>query len=417
LFAPYRGLDRRVYLLAATRCVNTMGFSIVMPFMAMYLVEQRHAKGATYGLVYLIAGLAASLSQGISGELADRLGRRRVMITALGLRAINMIALGVAVTRGASVNVLGLLIVSNGVLRALFEPAAAAAVTELAPPELRIAAFGLQRIGVNVGWALGPALGGAFAHASYGAMFFFAAPMTLLAGFAAAQVADRPRTACLPEAQSRLTPRALLRTLRDHPRFVSYLGLVLGGSILTNQLFSTLSVFSKTELGFSEGTIGLVYTVNGLLVVLLQIPATAVIDARGPRFALYAGPIMYSVAYAALGFAHSFTQVTAAVAFLTVGEVVFSPALSDMAVYLGDPRRLGRAFGTFGLAQQLGVSIGPLVGGTVFDAYRHDQPVMWGVLSGLMVIVAVGYARFARGFADPHLAETDAQDERATTGA
>jgi hypothetical protein len=38
LTEPYRGLDRGIWAIAATRMVNTMGFSIVMPFMAMWLV-------------------------------------------------------------------------------------------------------------------------------------------------------------------------------------------------------------------------------------------------------------------------------------------------------------------------------------------------------------------------------------------
>lgn len=397
----YRGIDRRIYLLAATRAVNTMGFSIVMPFMAMYLVEQRGAKGATYGLVYMIAGIAASVGQGIAGELADRYGRRRIMVTALLLRAVNMVALGLAVTYGASIHVLGALIVSNGVLRSLFEPAASAAVSDLAPPERRVAAFGLQRIGVNVGWAMGPALGGAFAHHSYGALFFFAAPMTLIAAIAATKIVDLPRAqapAHADDAAIRLTPRAILAAFREHPRFFHYLVLVFAGSIMTTQLFSTLSVYAKVELGMPEGKIGLIYTVNGILVVLLQLPAVALIEHRGPRFALLMGPLLYTIAYFALGFAQGFGEIVAAVALLTIGEVVFSPALSDMAAYLGDPRRLGRAFGLFGLMQQLGVSMGPLVGGSVFDAYRHDQRMMWGILAACMAVVAVGYASFARRY-------------------
>jgi len=66
-----------------------------------------------------------------------------------------MVALGTAVLLDASIFVLGGLVVMNGILRSLFDPAAAAAVSELAPPERRAAAFGLQRIGINLGWALG----------------------------------------------------------------------------------------------------------------------------------------------------------------------------------------------------------------------------------------------------------------------
>src|SRR5687767_6275053 len=97
LTEPYRGLDRRIWAIAATRCVNTMGFSIVMPFMAMWMVKARHVPAARVGIIYMIAGFVAAASQGLAGELSDRFGRRRIMVTALGLRAINMVALGLAV--------------------------------------------------------------------------------------------------------------------------------------------------------------------------------------------------------------------------------------------------------------------------------------------------------------------------------
>lgn len=396
LVAPYRELDRRIWILAAARCINTMGFSIVMPFMAMYLVEQRGAKGATYGAIYLAAGVGAAVSQGLAGEASDRYGRRRVMVTALCLRAANMILLGLAVTRGASLNVIGGLIVSNGVLRAMFEPCASAAVTDLSPAGHRVAAFGLQRIGVNLGWSMGPALGGAFAHHSYGALFFFAAPVTLIAALAALRVRDGARPPPETAAAEPMTIRAVLATLRANRAFVAYLFLVFAAAVMTTQLFSTLSVFAKTELGFSEGRIGLIYTVNGAMVVLLQVPAVALIKRGGARVALVLGPAIYTLAYLALGVTTSFSTVALAVAFLTFGEVIFSPALSDTAAHLGDPRRLGRAFGLFGLMQSAGVSVGPLVGGIVFDHLRDDHFAMWATLAAGMALVGLGYAAFSR---------------------
>lgn len=399
LLEPYRELDRRIWILAAARCVNTMGFSIVMPFMAMYLVERRGATGATYGTIYLFAGLAAAVSQGLSGEAADRVGRHRLMVLALCLRAGNMIALGLAVTRGASIHALGGLVILNGILRAMFEPCASAAVTDLAPPAHRVAAFGLQRIGVNLGWSLGPAIGGAFAHHSYGLMFFFAAPVTIVAAAAAGRVPDVVRPA--GEPRERLTPAALLEAFRAHRAFFVYLGLVFAGSAMTTQIFATLSVFARAELGLPEAQIGLVYAVNGALVVLMQVPAVALIKRRGPRVALVLGPAIYAMAYLSLGVADTFTTVAVSVAFLTFGEVIFSPALSDMAAYLGDPRRIGRAFGLFGLMQSLGISMGPLLGGLIFDHLRHDHLAMWSTIAGGMALVGVGYALFARRWTTP----------------
>jgi len=396
LFATYRVLDRRIFILAAARAVNTMGFSIVMPFMAMYLVEKRGASGATYGFIYFLSGLCAAIGNALAGEVSDRLGRRPVMLTALFLRATNMIGLAFAVLHEQPVVVLGLLIVMNGILRALFDPVASAAVTELCPVANRTAAFGLQRIGVNLGWALGPAIGGTLAATlSYGTLFFAAAGGTVIAALAVARVEDLDRPVVHAPIEN-LSITALRDSWQKNHAFFTYLALVFAGSIMTVQLFSTLSVFSKTELLLSERDIGLIYTVNGILVVVLQIPAVRFIDEGGLGRALVLGPLLYTVAFIGIGFSSSFTSVALCVAVLTAGEVVFAPALSDMAAHLGDPKRLGRAFGLFGLMQQLGLSMGPLVGGTLYDHFRHLHIAMWGTIAAGMAAIGVGYAAFAR---------------------
>jgi MFS family permease len=394
LFSAFLALDRRVWILAATRCINTMGFSLVMPFMGIYLVKERGALAAVYGLLMMLSGLLAAGSQAIAGELADRYGRRTIMVTALAVRSANMCGLGLAVVYHAPIWMLGILLMLNGALRGQFEPAANAAVTDLAPAHLRVAAFGLQRIGLNLGWAIGPALGGALAPHSYGAMFFVAAPFMLGAMVAVLRgVEDRPPSRRGPSTN--LSLAEVKKTFARYKAFYLYLCLVLLGSVMTVQLFSTLSIFSKTELHMGEAQIGLLYTVNGLLVVILQIPAVALIDRHGPRRALVFGPLLYTLAYLSVGLAEGFGSLALAVALLTAGEVVFAPALSDMAAFLGDPQRLGRAFGLFGLMQQLGVAVGPLVGGAVFDHYRDQHFTMWAILAGGMALVGVGYFLFA----------------------
>src|SRR5262249_44290909 len=111
---------------------------------------------------------------------------------------------------------------------------------------------------------------------------------------------------------------------------------------------------------------------------------------------LVLGPAIYTLSYLAIGVSAGFWPLAAAVALLTAGEVIFAPALSDMAAHLGDPKRLGRAFGLFGLMQQLGVSLGPMVGGLLYDHARHVHLAMWGLVAGAMALLGVGYAAFAR---------------------
>jgi MFS family permease len=404
LTEPYRGLDRRIWAIAATRMVNTMGFSIVMPFMAMWMVKSRHVLAARVGIIYLVAGIVAAASQGLAGELSDRFGRRRIMVAALALRALNMVALGVAVTREASILTLAGLIVLYGVLRATFEPAAGDAVTDLAPEGQRVAAFGLQRIGINLAWSIGPMLGGIFTGHGFGSLFFFAAPTLLAAAVVASRIPDLPRRRMTDPAiriarGERAGVAALVDALRHNPPFFICLVLVLFGSLLTTQLFATLTTYLGAELRYPESTIGLVYTINGVLVVLLQVPAVTLIRRGGARVALVVGPLTYTISYFLIGQSDAFVWIAACVAFLTFGEVIFSPALSDLAIYLGDPKRYGRSFGLFGFMQTLGISLGPLVGGTIFDHLRHHHAAMWSSLAIMMACVTVAYAFFGRRYA------------------
>lgn len=395
LLAPFLALDRRIWLIALARMINTMGFSLVMPFVAMHLVEDRGATGAAYGLIYLLSGIFAAVGQGVAGEVSDRVGRRAVMLSGLATRSVNMVALGVAVTMVAPIWVIGSLVVLNGLLRAQFEPAAGAAVTELSPRELRVAAFGLQRIGVNLGWAVGPALGGFLSTHSYGTMFFVAAPATLIAIFAVLPLGGK-KPAPRDEPRERLSFAQAVTSLREHRVFATYLVLVLFGSILTVQIFATLSVYGSVHLGLEKLDIGLLYSVNGVMVVAAQVPAVALARKVGMRRALVLGAILYTIGYGLFGAATGFGHLAAAMVIVTVGEVIFAPALSDTAAALGDPERMGRAFGLFGLVQSLGLSLGPIVGGVGFDLLRDQPSQLWMILAGGMLTLGIAFSIFGR---------------------
>src|SRR5688572_1301718 len=76
----YAELERRIWVLAGVRAVNTMGLSLAMAFLAVYFVEDRGFAGQTYGLIMLGANLLQALAQGWAGELSDRFGRIRMMV-------------------------------------------------------------------------------------------------------------------------------------------------------------------------------------------------------------------------------------------------------------------------------------------------------------------------------------------------
>jgi MFS family permease len=390
----YAALDRRVWTLAAIRAVNTGGLSLVMIFMGIYLVTDRGLSTTAYGLIALAANLGQSWAQGFAGMLSDRIGRRPVMAWALAIRSGVLVALGALVMNDAPIWSFVIALLASSSLRGVFEPVAYALVADVVEPRDRVVAFGLQRMGTNFGWAIGPAAGGALVVSmSYGAVFFCAAPVLLLSAVMSFRVREPEREAAEP---GRTSVIAALRQAFSSRDAAIFLGGAFLFAVCHMQLFHTLAIYGKATLGLSEAELGRGYFVNAAVVLVLQLPAVALIDRIGTRAAMIAGSLLYIAAFLIVGHAAALLGVVLAIAVLTSGEVLLSPAQQAVAAELSDPDKYGRAFGVIGTVQMLGVAVGPLLGGVAFDLLGDDPVAMWSALAALPVLMLVAFVWFAR---------------------
>ena len=365
-----------------------MGFSIVLPFLAVYLKSGRHIPATWIGAVYTTSGIIGAMTQAVAGELADRHGRRKLMVTSLLVRSGILAAMGLAIVRDASFATIGVLVVANATVRSLFEPAAFAAVTDVTTVEERVRAFGVQRIGINVGWAAGPALGGYLAGVGYGYLFFLAVPATLVAAFLCTGMKDvqAPRA-----AREKFSLRDLAMLRRDR-HLIPFLAVTLVGMILVAQIFSPFAMYADEKLHLGQVNLGHLYSINGVLVAALQVPAVWLIERIGQRRAVVLGPLAFAIGYTAIGLATAMPGLIVCIVFLTLAEIILMPAQQSIASRLGDASRQGRVMGLYGLTFAAGQSFGPLVGGLAVDHLIQRPLLMWGSLAMLGVISSAGYA-------------------------
>jgi MFS family permease len=397
--AAWGGLDRRVWIMAMARAVNTAGMSLVMSFLAVHLVTERGSSGLLYGFIGVVANVGQSLSNAWAGNLSDRIGRRPLITGSLVLRAAVMAVLGVQILLEAPLWTIAVNIAASSALRGCFEPVAYALVSDVVTPDQRIAALGLQRMGTNLGWAIGPAVGGALTLIMpYGAIFFLAAAGCLLAAITTTRVADpRPRGRAVTETPH-LPLTAALADASRQPVMVALLAGTFLAAVVHTQIFSTLAVYATSQRGLdlSEGALGLVYTVYGLAVLVLQLPAVGFIRRLGLDAALVASSFIYVVGFALIGQAETASGLMVAIAVVTAAEVVFAPAHQAAIAETGDSRRLGRAYGVAGFTQMLGVACAPLLGLGLFDVIGHRHLVLWGTLAAVAVAMATSFLAFAR---------------------
>ncbi|MDB4952628.1 MAG: putative integral rane transport protein [Myxococcales bacterium] len=383
--------------MAFARAVNTMGLSLVMSFLGIYVVEGRGYPAWVYGIICLAANLGQSWSNAWAGALSDRIGRRPLITNALFLRSGFIAILGTQVAFDAPLWSLAINIVISSMLRGCFEPVAYALVADVVPHEQRIAAFGLQRMGTNVGWAVGPALGGLLTlFMPYGTIFYLAAAGMIVAAIVTMYVEDPIRRRPATELETAGELRATLRTaFADRVLRLLLLGTFLC-ALLETQMFSTFSIYMTDKLHLTKADVGWLYTINGIGVVMLQVPALALIRRLGIARTLPWSSLLDALGFALIGLGTGFPGGALAILTLTGAEVMFDPSHQTAIAEVSDPEHRGRTYGLVGFTQTVGIALAPLIGGILLDTLGDHHATMWGLIACFGVGQAWCFQRFVR---------------------
>jgi MFS family permease len=384
-----KGLDQRVWILCGGRVISATGFSIVMPFLAIHLVLDMGISMGVVGLLFLGMAVAGALGQIVGGELADRLGRRPVMFASMGLRGLNFILLFLAlVVLGDLWLIAGLLLVSS-LLGSLFEPASNAMVADIVGPGRRMEAYSLLRVGQNVGWTLGPLISGILIlFLPFSSLFLVAAFTSIAVSVVIlVKVADPARTT---GPREKFHPRDLMN-IWHHKLFLIFCLASLPLAIVLGQMSSTFSVFSVGDVGIAEAEIGYLYALNGLMVVALQFPMARYISHFRLSYVLAAGAVMYAVGYLIVGFADGIWLLVLSMVVTTLGENTISPSSMSMVAKMSPEHERGRYMGAYGIFSSFGWSLGPALGGLMYEGLHADPVALWGGIALIAVVSAIGF--------------------------
>jgi len=392
LRAELARFDRALWVLVASQLITSAGFSIALPFLSLYLHRDRGLSMTVVGAIALANGVVSAAGRILGGELADRAGRRVTVLHAVGWRVVLFLGLAALVGGDGSIGAIVAVYLAVRITGALAMSAITAMVADVAGHDRRMEAYGLLRVGGNVGWAAGPALGGYLASfLPYWTMFAATSTLTALA------FALLGRFAREPSLKSGTPSRGggLGDVLEDR-RFMGFVAISLLVFIVAGQLVSTLSVFTVDRLGFSEAQFGGLLTLNGLLVVALQYPLARKLARFPRRRLLAAGSALYGLGYLVFGVSPAYAALLGAMVIVTCGEMTFAPNTLAVTADLAPAGRRGRYLGAFGLAETLGWSVGAFFGGVLLDAFPRSPLGTWGVIGGLGMVAAVAFSLWDR---------------------
>ncbi len=382
-----RRYDRRFWTLFTVQLVVAIGFGAAMPFVSIYLHHILGVSMTYVGTIMLISALVAAAGRIAGGEIADRLGRRPLLIYGMAARVLVFAVMAYVIHLRAPAGLVGAVFVGVRLVGATIRPGLSAMVADVVEPGRRVEAYALFRIGANAGWAIGPAIGGFLVATSYAALFLLTAFASLV-GLLLMVLFTSESIRCAE--RDRFAWRRILDVAHDG-RFLVFCGWSVLLFIVMGQFASTLAVFATGVVGIAEAQLGILFTVNGIAVVLFQWPAARLAGRIGIRWGLVVGCLLYAVGYFSVSLASVFPLLIGSMIVITLGEVVFSPTSMAAVANMAPEARVGRYMGLFGLTEALGWSLGPFLGGILYDGLRSTPMVLWGIIATIGVVAALGF--------------------------
>jgi MFS family permease len=380
--APAR-LPRAIWLLGFVSLFMDVSSEMIHSLLPVFMVSGLGASAFAVGLVEGIAESTALVVKVFSGVISDYVGKRKALaVIGYGLGALSkpLFALATSV---------------NGVLAARFTDRIGkgirgaprdAMVADLAPPEMRGAAFGLRQSLDTVGAFLGPllAIGLMLLYAGdFRSVFWFAAIpaaiAVLLLVFGVEEVsAPGP-------APARAAPIDW-RALRDLPR--AYWLVALAGGVFTLARFSeAFLVLRAQEQGLPDALAPLVFVLMNVVFAACAYPAGRLSDRFGGRALLGFGLGALVIADLILAFAQGLAAVTAGVAVWGLHMALTQGVLAAMVAASAPVALRGTAFGIFGLVSGLAMLVASALAGLLWIVLGSAATFIAGAGFALVAVV------------------------------
>lgn len=369
----FKGLSQEVWMLSVVMLINRSG-SMVLPFLGVYMTDYLRFSLESAGLVLSFYGIGSVLGSWLGGYLTDKFGEYYIQSWSLFLSA----PIFLIIPFFPSVEMMAVLIFLQSTISDTFRPANSVAITKYAKPQNLTKAFSLNRMAVNLGFSIGPALGGILSGISYNFLFIVNAIAALSAGVIYL-IFFRKRNTIFQKQKKMLPVETFTEKgrspYRDFP-FLFYSLLCTVFAICFFQFFNTIPLFYKEVAKLSQSTIGFVLGYSGFIIVLLEMPLVSIAERTLKMHqVLFAGIILSGLSYLLLVLGSSIPLLVLSMTILSVGEIWALPFMSTVTAMRAGLGSKGAYMGLNGIAFSVSFIITPFLGTYIVSHFGFD--VLW----------------------------------------
>jgi len=382
----YHELPDKFWTLVGASFIDRLGGALIFPFFALY-ITQRFGVGMTeVGTLFLFFSASSLVGEAIGGALADKYGRKAIIIFSLIMSAASTVVMGLV----DDLKVFYVVAILVGILADTGGPAHQAMVADLLPEDKRSTGFAVLRVTANLAVTFGPMIGGLLAGINYLYLFIIDAIMSTITAVLVFFLMPETKPVIVSEVHKE-KETSLLETIKGYSVVLKdkvYIIFVLVSALMVivyTQMNSTLSVFLRDHRATSPQYFGYILSMNAAMVVIMQFWISRKLDAKRPFLVMASGTVLYAIGFAMYGFTYSFVWFLVAMFIITIGEMMTVPTSQALVAGFAPEDMRGRYMAVYGWCWIIPSAIGPLVAGLVMD-YIDPNWVWWG--SGILAIFA-----------------------------
>ncbi|TKJ21122.1 MAG: hypothetical protein CEE43_10610 [Promethearchaeota archaeon Loki_b32] len=364
--------------------IDMIGTFLLFPFYSLYITEHFGVGMIEVGYLFSIFAVGNIFGGTIGGALADKYGRRAMVLIGLVVSGIGNIFLGLV----NDLNIFYILAAFLGLVGSFGRPARQAMVADLLPTEQQAEGFGILRVAFNLSAVIGPLLGGLLATQSYMLLFIADAVSSIITAVIVYVVIPETK----PQKQDDKPEETVIKTLIGYKEvladwvFVLFLSVSAITVLVYMQMNSTLSVFLRDVHGFPVQIFSWLLSMNAVMVVLFQFWITRRISKYAPMKMMAFGAIFLMIGFGMYGFISEVYMFFIAMAIITVGEMIVFPIGQVVAASFAPEDKRGRYMAVYGFQWAIPNLFGVLVAGLIME---YIGPSWVWYLAGILSLISI----------------------------
>ncbi len=381
----YNEYPRQYWLMISGIVISTAGGSMIWPFLLIYASGKLNLPLSTVAALISINAGTGLFASFLAGTLADKIGRKGVMVFSLALNGIAYFFLMSAETYPQFV----VLMIFIGLSNPLYQVGADAMLADMIPIEKRTEAYAINRIANNAAFGIGPAVGGFLASTSYNLAFYGAASgfviYSLLLFFLAHETLEKNISATKTNSPSHPPQNAkgYLHVFQDKG-YMAFVSMMAVGLIAPSLLWILMPVYAKVNFNIPEALYGWIPTTNAFMCVFIQFSVTQITRRYKTLPVAAAGMLIYAMGVGSVALMSGFGGFWLSMVIITFGELTLVPTASKYVADTAPADLRGRYMSVYWVGWGLARTLAPLIGGFLNDAIAPQAIWIGGLSIGLI---------------------------------